>query len=68
MAKWWPFGKKSDEEKEAENQFLEMLHEASVRTDDLKHMTQEIRSERLKRVRESSRPQPSSPELAKGMP
>lgn len=67
MAKWWPFGKKSEEEKEAESQFLEMLHEASVRTDDLKHMTKEIRADRLKRIRDSRRPQQSSPELAKGV-
>jgi hypothetical protein len=45
---WWPFG--SSEEEQAESQFLEMLQEASVRTDDLMQAVEELKVERLKRV------------------
>lgn len=56
---WWPFDTSNVEQ--AENQFWEMLQEASVRTEDLKQAVAELKIERIKRaerLRDSRRPPP----------
>ena len=60
---WWPFGESA--ESQAESQFLAMLQEASVRTDDLRQAAEDMRADRLKRVQESGR-SPSIPEYQVG--
>jgi len=57
---WWPFGSDSEADK-AENQFLEMLQEATLVNDDLKKATEDMRAERMRRMgirqsRKASRP------------
>jgi len=63
---WWPFGEDADAD-EAESHFIDMLKEASVRTDDLRNAADDLRAERLRRVRaanESKRAKlPSQPDL-----
>jgi hypothetical protein len=52
----WPFSK-SEETEQAESEFRAMLHEATLRHEDLKKSAEKLRDDRLRRLeRRSDRP------------
>ena len=64
MAKkwWWPFGDEGESEAGvAQNQFMEMLQEATLVKDDLRKATEDMKAERLRRIGISQARKPSTP-------